>query len=83
MKTIYLTDTNIVAWTQFPASPPTISFTAPRSRFKLKDERKTRGLRLNLSLRGYDWTVKNPVPTFESVFGVEAPSMNIKLPRFL
>jgi len=57
-------------------------FIPPRSRFRFEDERKPSRLRLNLSLKGFDWTVQNPVPTFESVFGVGAPSLNIKLPRF-
>ena len=34
------------------------------------------------SLKGFDWTVQNPVPTFESVFGTgKTPDLKIKLPE--
>ena len=57
-------------------------FPIPRSRFRFEDERKTRGIRLNLSLKGFDWTVENPVPTFESVFGSSFATKPLKMPKF-
>jgi len=66
-----------------PATPPITTLRPPQSRLKLDDDRKIRAIRLDLSLKGFDWTVTNPVPTFESVFGKgQTPTFKIKLPEF-
>lgn len=51
-----------------------------KHRFNL-DIRAPKPIHINASLKGFDWTVKNPVPTLDSVFGVmSAPT--IKIPEF-
>ncbi len=66
-----------------PTTPPITTLRPPQSRLKLDDDRKLRAVRPGLSLKGFDWTVKNPVPTFASVFGTggKTPNLRIKLPE--
>lgn len=69
-----------------PSSPPVtlpgFVFRPSQKLFKFKDERKTKGIKPDLGLKGFDYKVTNPVPTFESVFGKSAlPSGSIRLPK--
>ncbi|OQC69741.1 MAG: hypothetical protein BWX50_00917 [Euryarchaeota archaeon ADurb.Bin009] len=68
----------------YPGTPTAPVFTPPSPRRYKFDERKIRGIRPDLTLKGFDWTVTNPVPTFESVFGTAKTMSNfkIKLPEF-
>ena len=43
---------------------------------------KIKAIRPDLTLKGFDWTVTNPVPTWESVFGTtKAPNLTITIPE--
>ena len=67
----------------YPGTPTTPVFAPPSPRRYKFDERKIRGIRPDLSLTGFDWTVTNPVPTWESVFGTtKAPNLTITIPEF-
>lgn len=57
-------------------------YTLPTQKRLKLDFSEPRGLRLNLSLKGYDWTVRNPVPTFESVFGSSFAVKPLRMPKF-
>ncbi|MDD4484625.1 MAG: hypothetical protein PHD55_09695, partial [Methanoregula sp.] len=68
---------------QPPTTPPISRIQPSQNRLKLDDDRKIRHIRPDLSVRALDWTVKNPVPTFASVFGTgKTPKLDIKLPEF-
>jgi len=64
--------------------PTTAEYRPPKTSRKYDaDDRKIRAIRLDLSLKGFDWTVANPVPTWESVFGTtKTPNITITLPEF-
>ncbi|MCK9521344.1 MAG: hypothetical protein M0R74_20315, partial [Dehalococcoidia bacterium] len=54
-----------------------------QKRIRFEDDRKLRAIRPDLSLTGFDWTVTNPVPTWESVFGTtKTPNLAITMPEF-
>lgn len=74
-----------------PVKPPVYPITSlpgtvpPGSAIRpLRDTRKLKQIRPAQALKGFAWTVKNPVPTIESVFGtigVKSSDFSIKLPK--
>jgi len=69
-----------------PYIPPSPPYIPQQKRIRFKDERKLKAIRPDLTLKGFDWTVTNPVPTWESVFGTtktpKTPNITITLPEF-